>query len=127
MCSTPGQGLEFHAWTDNSGDFLTVVDRDAFSTNLTLYWATGTVGSSMRIYREQNLVGGDSVAMPRFETPVGHAVFPQEVVASPYRWIDKSYNIVQRTEMPKGGHFAALEQPDLLIKDIRLFFAKLKR
>lgn len=65
--------------------------------------------------------------MPRSETPVGYAVFPKEVIASPNRWIDKGHNIVQRTEMPKGGHFAALEQPDLLIKDIRTFFAKLKR
>jgi pimeloyl-ACP methyl ester carboxylesterase len=45
-------------------------------------------------------------------------VFPKEMIAAPYRWIDIAYNIVQRTEMPKGGHFAALEQPDLLIKDI---------
>lgn len=118
---------KFHAWTDNHGDFLTAVDRDAFFTNLTLYWATGTVGSSMRIYREENLAGGDSAPMPRIEVPVAHAVFPKEVIASPYRWIDQAYNIVQRTEMPKGGHFAALEQPDLLIKDIRIFFAKLKR
>ena len=118
---------KFQSWTDNGGDFLTVVDRDAFFTNITLYWATGTVGSSLRIYREEHLAGGDSTPMPRLETPVAHAVFPKEVIATPYRWVDKLYNIVQRTEMPKGGHFAALEQPDLLIKDIRMFFAKLKQ
>jgi pimeloyl-ACP methyl ester carboxylesterase len=118
---------KFHAWTDNGGDFLTVVDRNAFFTNITLYWATGTVGSSMRIYREGKLAGANSAPMPRIETPVAYAVFPKEVVASPYRWIDQGHNIVQRTEMPKGGHFAALEQPDLLIKDIRTLFAKLVR
>ncbi len=119
-------GEKFHAWTDHRGDFLTVVDRDAFLTNVTLYWATGTVGSSMRIYREYQLAGGFA-PMPRFDAPVGHAVFPKEVMASPYRWIDQAYNIAQRTEMPRGGHFAALEQPDLLLQDLRAFFAKLKR
>lgn len=116
---------KFRAFSDNSGDFLTVVDRDAFFTNITLYWLTGTVGSSMRIYREEKLAGGNSAPMPRIETPVGYAVFPKEVIASPDRWIEPGYHIVQKTVMPKGGHFAALEQPSLLIKDIRTFFAKL--
>jgi pimeloyl-ACP methyl ester carboxylesterase len=61
------------------------------------------------------------------ETPIGYAVFPKEVATPPERWIDPLYNVVQRTEMPKGGHFAALEQPDLMVQDIRLFFAKLNR
>ncbi|MBA3715976.1 MAG: epoxide hydrolase [Pyrinomonadaceae bacterium] len=118
---------EFRAVSDHSGDFLTAVDRDSFFTNITLYWVTGTVGSSLRIYREEKLAGLNSDSMPRIETPVAYADFPKEAIASPYRWIDKAYNIIQRTEMPKGGHFAALEQPDLLIRDIRTFFAKLKR
>ena len=53
---------------------------------------------------------------------MAYAVFPKEVVAAPERWIDQTYNVVQRTEMPKGGHFAALEQPDLMVQDIRLIF-----
>ena len=61
------------------------------------------------------------------DLPVAYAVFPKEFIAAPDRWIEPSYNIVQKTLMPRGGHFAALEQPDLLIKDIRTFFAKLKR
>jgi hypothetical protein len=72
--------------------------------------------SSMRIYREEKLAGGSSTPIPRIETPVGYAVFPKEVIASPDRWIEAGYNIVHKTMMPKGGHFAALEQPDLLIK-----------
>jgi pimeloyl-ACP methyl ester carboxylesterase len=63
--------------------------------------------------------------MPRLETPVAYADFAKEVIASPFSWIEQNYNVVQRTEMPKGGHFAALEQPDLLVGDIRKFFAKL--
>jgi pimeloyl-ACP methyl ester carboxylesterase len=55
---------------------------------------------------------------------VAYAVFPKEAVASPLRWIEERYNLVQTTEMPRGGHFASLEQPDLFLRDVRLFFAK---
>jgi pimeloyl-ACP methyl ester carboxylesterase len=58
------------------------------------------------------------------EIPVGYAVFPKEVATAPERWIDRYYNVLQRTEMPRGGHFAALEQPDLMVQDIRHFFAQ---
>jgi pimeloyl-ACP methyl ester carboxylesterase len=118
---------KFQLLTDNNGDFLTAVDRDTFLTDVTLYWATGTVGSGMRIYRENRLAGGETMPRPRLETPVAYADFPKEVFACPFSWITRSYNVVQRTEMPKGGHFAALEQPDLLIDDIRKFFAKVEQ
>jgi epoxide hydrolase len=114
--------MKFQDLTDNDGDFLHTVDRDAFLSDVTLYWVTGTVGSSMRIYREHQLSGSDA-APPKMKTPVAYAVFPEEVVAAPERWIDQIYNVVQRTEMPRGGHFAALEQPDLMVQDIRHFFA----
>jgi pimeloyl-ACP methyl ester carboxylesterase len=57
---------------------------------------------------------------------VGYAVFPKDNAQAPERWVDQYYNVVQRTEMPRGGHFAALEQPELLMQDIRSFFAKVK-
>ena len=116
--------VKFQDLTDNDGDFLHTVDRDTFLSDVTLYWVTGTVGSSMRIYREHQLSDRDE-APPKMKTPVAYAVFPKEVVAAPERWIDGTYNVVQRTEMLRGGHFAALEQPDLMVQDIRLFFAKL--
>ncbi|HEY1656730.1 MAG TPA: epoxide hydrolase [Candidatus Sulfotelmatobacter sp.] len=115
---------KFQLLTDNNGDFLTAVDRDTFLTDVTLYWVTDTVGSAMRIYREDRLTGEESASTPRLETPVGYADFPKEVAVPPFRWITKTYNVVQKTEMPKGGHFAALEQPGLLLDDIRKFFAK---
>jgi epoxide hydrolase len=116
--------VKFQDLTDNDGDFLHTVDRDMFLTDVTLFWVTGTVGSSMRIYREKRLSDSDETPT-RMNTPIAYAVFPKEVVAAPERWIDQTYNVVQRTEMPKGGHFAALEQPHLLVQDIRQFFAKL--
>ncbi len=116
--------VKFQDFTDNDGNFLHVVDRDTFLTNVTLYWVTNTIGSSMRIYREHQLWGGDA-KLPAIRTPIGYAVFPKEVIASPDSWIAQKYNVFQRTQMPKGGHFAALEQPDLLVADIRMFFGKL--
>jgi hypothetical protein len=115
---------KFQLLTDNNGDFLTAVDRDTFLTDVTLYWATGTVGSAMRIYREHRLSGEEMVLTHHLETPVAYADFPREVAVPPFSWITQTYNVVQKTEMPKGGHFAALEQPDLLLDDMRKFFAK---
>jgi epoxide hydrolase len=115
----------FQLLTDNNGDFLTAVDRNTFLTDVTLYWVTDTVGSAMRIYREHRLSGGETRPHPRLETPVAYADFPKEVFASPFSWVTGTYNVVQRTAMPKGGHFAAMEQPDLLLEDVRKFFAKL--
>jgi epoxide hydrolase len=116
---------KFQLLTDNNGDFLTAVDRDTFLTDVTLYWATGTIGSAIRIYRENRLTREEMVPTPHLETAVGYADFPKEVAVPPFSWITQTYNIVQRTGMPKGGHFAALEQPDLLVADIRKFFAKI--
>jgi len=113
---------KFQLLTDNNGDFLTSVDRDTFLTDVTLYWVTGTVGSAMRIYRENRLSGEGSAPLPHLETPVAYADFPKEVFACPLSWIKQTYNVVQVTEMPRGGHFAALEQPDLLVTDVRKFF-----
>ena len=116
---------KFQLLTDNSGDFLTAVDRDTFLTDVTLYWVTGTIGSAMRIYRENRLTREEMAPTPHLETPVGYADFPKEVAVPPFRWITQTYNVIQKTGMPKGGHFAALEQPDLLVADIRKFFAKI--
>jgi epoxide hydrolase len=118
-------GEKFQAWVDHDGDFLTVVDRDTFLTNLMLHWATGTVGSSMRIYREALLASGNAAPIPRFPAPVGQAIFPKELISTPDAWADQQFNIVQRTRMPRGGHFAALEQPGLLVTDIRALFLKI--
>lgn len=114
---------KFQILTDNNGDFLTAVDRDTFLTDVTLYWVTGTVGSAMRIYRENRLSGEESAPSPHLDTPVAYADFPKEVFACPLSWIKQTYNVVQVTEMPRGGHFAALEQPQLLVNDVRKFFA----
>jgi len=114
---------KFQILTDNNGDFLSAVDRDTFLTDVTLYWVTSTVGSAMRIYRENRVAGEEAAPLPHLETPVAYADFPKEVFTTPLSWIKQTYNVVQVTEMPRGGHFAALEQPELLVEDVRKFFA----
>lgn len=114
---------KFRAWTDCDGVIEKAISRDELLTNVSLYWFTGTGASSGRLYREAR-VGGDPPIHPYLETPVGHACFPKEVFTSPRAWVEKLFNIVHWTDMPRGGHFAALEQPELLVDDIRSFFRR---
>ena len=87
---------KFQLLTDNDGDFLTAVDRDTFLTDVTLYWATGTIGSAMRIYRENRLAREEMVPTPHLETPVGYADFPKEVAVPPFSWITQTHNIYKK-------------------------------
>src|SRR6202021_1960789 len=87
---------KFQLLTGNNGDFLTAVDRDTFLTDVTLYWTTGTVGSAMRIYREDRLTEGEAPPKPPLQTPVAYADFPREVAVPPFRWITQTYNVVQK-------------------------------
>ena len=115
---------KFTAWTDCGGVLENAVSRDEFLTNLTLYWATGRIASAARIYYEHIHTGGRGTLAPgeRIEVPTAMAVFPREILVGPRRWVERAYNVVRWTEMPRGGHFAALEQPELLAADIRAFF-----
>jgi pimeloyl-ACP methyl ester carboxylesterase len=91
---------------------------------LTLYWATETITSSMRIYYENRHAA--AAPSPRVEVPTACAVFPKELALPPRKWVEAHFNLTQWTEMPRGGHFAALEEPELLVEDIRLFFRTLR-
>jgi pimeloyl-ACP methyl ester carboxylesterase len=116
---------KFRTWTDCDGVIENAVDRDALLTNISVYWFTNTGGSSGRYYKEAQQAG-DMGGQFGLETPVGHACFPKEVIASPRKWVEHWYNIVHWTDMPRGGHFAAMEQPELLIDDIRTFFRQFR-
>jgi microsomal epoxide hydrolase len=114
---------KFHAWCDCDGDVESRFTRDELLTNITLYWVTGTATSSARIYYENRVaapVGG------RVAVPTACALFPKEISTPPRAWVEARYNLVRWTEMPRGGHFAALEQPELLVDDIRAFFRELR-
>jgi len=91
-------------------------------TNITLYWVTGTPTSAARIYYERQREPAEADYV---EVPTGAALFPKELALPPRKWAEKRYNIVHWTEMPRGGHFAALEEPELYIEDVRKFFGAL--
>ena len=116
---------KFRTWSDCDGDVESSFTKDELLTNIMLYWTTQSIGSSTRVYYETNnapIPGGRG----RVTVPVGCAIFPKELVYAPRRWAETRYNITQWTEMPRGGHFAALEEPELLVEDIRSFFRSLR-
>jgi epoxide hydrolase len=94
-------------------------------TNITVYWVTGTAASSARLYYESR-VTATGQPDPFIKVPVGVALFPKEISEPPRKWAEARFNIVRWTEMPRGGHFAALEEPALLVNDVRAFFAGLR-
>jgi epoxide hydrolase len=112
---------KFRAWTDCDGDVERCLTKDKMLDNIMLYWMTGTAHSAGRLYYEIER-GGGFAPDARVEPPVGIAAFPREVLRFPRSWAERRYNIVRWTDMPRGGHFAALEQPDLLVDDVRAFF-----
>ena len=115
---------KFHGWSDHGGDIERSFTKDEMLTNVTVYWVTGTATSSARIYYESRHTPATR-PVGYVEVPTGGAIFPEEISFLPRKWADANYNLVRWTRMPEGGHFAALEQPDLLLDDIRAFFRDL--
>jgi pimeloyl-ACP methyl ester carboxylesterase len=117
---------KFRAWSDCDGDLEKAIERDDLLANISLYWITGTANSSSRIYLEAMRAGQFQPIADRIEVPTGAALFPKETVKSPRPWAERAWNIRRWTTMPKGGHFAALEVPDLLVDDVRAFYRELR-
>jgi pimeloyl-ACP methyl ester carboxylesterase len=118
---------KFRTWCDCNGDPESVFTKDELLTNISLYWFTQTAASSARIYYESRHAPPAATAGRRIEVPTACADFPKEIIWSPRRWLEGRYNITRWTEMPKGGHFAAFEQPQLLVEDLRAFFRELRQ
>jgi pimeloyl-ACP methyl ester carboxylesterase len=114
---------KFRSWCDCDGNVEKKFTKDDLLTNITLYWATQTATSSARIYYENQRAAGPQ---RRVAVPTACAVFPKEINIPPRRWVEAQYNLTRWTEMPRGGHFAALEEPDLLADDLRRFFRDLR-
>ena len=117
---------KFRTWSDCGGDVERRFTKDELLTNITIYWATETINSSTRIYYESQRVPWNLQEGQRIEVPSGVAVFPQEISHPPREWAERSYNLQRWTQMPRGGHFAAQEEPELLAEDIRAFFRPLR-
>jgi pimeloyl-ACP methyl ester carboxylesterase len=116
---------KFNSWSDNHGDVNNVFTNDELLANITLYWITQSIHSSIRIYNENSQSPLALKEHDFVKVPTAFAKFPRELPTPPQSYIEKGFNIQRWTEMPAGGHFAAMEQPVLLGRDIQDFFAAL--
>jgi pimeloyl-ACP methyl ester carboxylesterase len=117
---------KFRSWSDCDGDVYRKFSKDELLANITLYWMTETITSSFAMYAEgrrapMHFREGEFVGVP---TAV--ARFPKESPFPPRAWVDRGYNVVRWTEMPRGGHFAAAEEPELLAEDLHTFFRQFR-
>jgi pimeloyl-ACP methyl ester carboxylesterase len=113
-------------WSDCDGDVERVFSMDELLTDVSIYWFGHMLDASLRIYKENRLEPLTFEVPERVETPLGVAAFPHELPTPPRSWLERVFNVQRWTPMPKGGHFAALEQPELLAEDIRAFFRPLR-
>jgi microsomal epoxide hydrolase len=115
---------KFRAWSDCGGNLEAAFTRDELLTCISIYWFTQTIHSSMRLYFESQRTGRrGSGPAARIPVPMGHARFPGDAFRTPRRWAEHLYDVRRWTELPRGGHFPALEVPDLLLAELRAFFA----
>ncbi|MFP5260379.1 MAG: epoxide hydrolase family protein [Blastocatellia bacterium] len=117
---------KFRGWSDCGGDVERCFSKDELLTNLTIYWATQTINSSVRLYYESRHNPRRIEPGERVHAPSAIALFPKDLSRPPREWAERLYNVQRWTLMPRGGHFAALEQPGLLVEDMREFFRTLR-
>jgi pimeloyl-ACP methyl ester carboxylesterase len=116
---------KFRDWADCNGDVERRFSKDELLTNVTLYWVTETIHSSCRLYYESKKMPLQFRKEDHVRVPCAIAHFPKEAPFPPRAWIERGYSIQHWTEMPRGGHFAAAEEPVLLARDIAAFFGSL--
>ena len=117
---------KFWAWSDHAGDLDNSFSKDELLTNVMVYWITKTGPTSARIYFERNPYTGERKAGA---APIGYIQFPKEINVLPRKWVEDQLGarLIHYSAAPRGGHFAALEQPDLLVEDVRAFFRKTRK
>jgi pimeloyl-ACP methyl ester carboxylesterase len=112
---------KLRGWSDCGGDVERAFTKDEILTNVMFYWLTGTIGSSMRMYRANAAIPPAQLAR-RVEVPSGFSLFPADLLRPPRAWLERTTNVVRVTEPPRGGHFAAFEEPELYAQELRDFF-----
>ena len=111
---------KFKAWTDCDGHPENILTRDELLDNVMLYWLPGNGASSARLYWESYR----DIDLSVVSAPTGCSIFPKEVIRLSRRWAEKRFTDLRYwNELDRGGHFAALEQPDLFVNELRTFFA----
>ena len=115
---------KFYEWTDCSGHPENIFSKNELLDNIMLYWLTNSAASSARLYWETFSPSATFVDRGRISIPVGVSVFPKEIMAGPRSWSEKHFaDICYWNELDRGGHFAALEQPDLFVSEIKKWLA----
>ena len=115
---------KFWAWTDSNGDPENVLSKDEMLDNVMVYWLNAAGASSARIYWESFGTGNGGHTIP---VPMGGTIFPKEIFRTSKRFAEKVYtNIVHWSEKDSGGHFAAFEQPNIFVDEVRTCFAKIE-
>lgn len=116
---------KFRTWSDCGGVIENAIRRDELLANVSLYWFTGAIGSSFWPYYAR-LHGGWPIPEGSVKVPTGYAQFPKEILTPPRALAAKTYTDIRRwSVMPKGGHFAALEQPEALAREVKAFFSEI--
>lgn len=117
---------KFRTWSDSGGDVESCFTKDELLTNMTIYWATETINSSFYYYYEPSHGMQPENIERKVEVPTGFAMFPKDLSPAPREFAERFFNVTHWTEMPRGGHFAALEEPELFAEDIRAFFRSIE-
>ncbi|MFJ1588440.1 epoxide hydrolase family protein [Streptomyces sp. NPDC088197] len=112
---------KLRAWSDCGGDIERSFTKDEILTNVTIYWLTGTIASSMRMYHANSAIPSAQLTR-RVEVPSGFSLFPGDIARPPRAWLERTANAVRVTEPARGGHFAAFEEPELYARELREFF-----
>jgi pimeloyl-ACP methyl ester carboxylesterase len=117
---------KFKTWSDSGDNIEHAFTKDQLLTNVMMYLVTDTAGSAVWIYRGN----ADDTGPPRGKimVPTGFAAFPKELLslAAPKSFLERDFNLLQYTKMPRGGHFGCFEQPQLFVEDLRTFFRKVR-
>jgi pimeloyl-ACP methyl ester carboxylesterase len=115
---------KLHNWSDNGGDVCALLGRDAMLDNIMLYWLTGTGASAARLYWESFGAGSNDGIV---RIPAGASAFPKDIMPVPRSWMEQRYaNMVYWNDMPYGGHFAAWEQPEMFVGELRSCFGLMR-
>jgi pimeloyl-ACP methyl ester carboxylesterase len=112
---------KFYSWSDHGDDLLTTFPPDMLIDNLMIYWATGTIGSSMRLYYDHRHFRAPFRITDRVSVPTAICMWPKDLVLAPREWAERFYNVRQYSTQKHGGHFPAWEAPDAYAHDVRLF------
>ena len=117
---------KFRAWSDCGGDLETAIPMDTLLRDISLYWFGNNLDASLRLYKENRANPLIFTPGERIRPPFGMALFPKELPTPPRSWVERVFDVRQWNVMPRGGHFAALEEPELLAGEIRSFFRPLR-